>query len=458
MQADFTQFMHARGSDTLRDKAMQQAFRKFGLGILLFYLVAIFFLERIGSHARIEDFLTPLLAIAILPFLSWELLKISAAPATYFLAAFVITAVSIIVGYLPPKVLLIWGKEFQYFLAFMLFVGLFLGCEDKIKAIRWVLFGLCAWGVGYALFAVLTGDIRHYGLTYFTERDSPSLSAWIYINLFVAGLILRRCFGAGKWFMLPIILLLLICVVTVGTRTGDIALLVFLTAYALYHVGWRMALGGIMAVAAVAAFMIWHEAIVAYFRDVNVLISAGLSRAETLMQFSATLEGARIESWQTVLSKWAEGNILFGCGRGCSHLDAHGNVPSLGLGADNQYTVNLLELGVFGSALFLVALGWLVYQVKQPLRKLYAPYVLAYLAGGMAMEIWQLSKPGQLFWLISGVFIVLSRYEQMFGQFLPSHDGMDAMKTMLKRRRFRPFGVISSQNRFTSGTLFRRNL
>ena len=157
----------------------------------------------------------------------------------------------------------------------------------------------------------------------------------------------------------------------------------------------------------------FRDDIVSYLYSIQAdLIASPLHRAKAILYY---LEGEHLDSfmrsrgnsWISVLKiAFDRYAFVFGGGRGFSHMDIYGTVSSLGLGGDNQYTVNIAELGMIGSSLLFLAIGSIYSFVHRSLRYLYLPYVLVYLIGGMACEIFQLSKSGQLFWLVSAYFIV----------------------------------------------------
>ena len=160
-------------------------------------------------------------------------------------------------------------------------------------------------------------------------------------------------------------------------------------------------------------YVIFRDDIVSYLYSIQAdIIAAPLHRARAILYY---LEGKHLDSfmrsrgnsWLSILGKsFDRYAFIFGGGRGFSHTDIYGEVSSLGLGGDNQYTVNIAELGIFGSSLLFLAIAGVYSFIHRSLRYLYLPYVLVYLLGGMACEIFQLSKSGQLFWLVSAYFIV----------------------------------------------------
>jgi hypothetical protein len=135
------------------------------------------------------------------------------------------------------------------------------------------------------------------------------------------------------------------------------------------------------------------------------MISAPISRASTLFE-KGTLTGARISSWISVLENAYSNNKLgLGGGRGFTHLRDNSESLSLGLGADNQYTVNLAELGLAGSIIFFGSLLYICQFIHPDLKRLYYPYLISCVVSGFALEVFQLSKSGQLFWLNTAYII-----------------------------------------------------
>jgi hypothetical protein len=170
-----------------------------------------------------------------------------------------------------------------------------------------------------------------------------------------------------------------------------------------------------MMMAGILLFAVFQDNIVSYLYSIHAdMLANPLHRVRALFSYAQGKEidlfilsrgNSWIEILQTALDRCA---FMIGGGRGFSHMDAYGAMPSLGLGADNQYTVNIAEIGIVGSALLFLAIGSVYSFVHRNLRDLYVPYLFVYLVAGMSLEVFQLSKSGQLFWLVAAYFIVKS--------------------------------------------------
>lgn len=381
-----------------------------GLATLALYVSSIVFFKRLESGFRVEDYLLPVLTVSTMSLVSRSVSNHLRGPALYIGWSAAVTMVAIASTHLPISALLIWGKETQYLLGFCLLLGLFAGREQRVLQLKPYLLALCGWGCCYTVYSVVTGNLGYYGLGYYNEMDSPSLNAWMYFNLFVMAVLLRRAFDLRKAIAIPLVGCLFCAVLLTGSRTGQITIIAFSVLY-LYTSGSRRSvlLAAALFGAVLVAFGEWSYEIIAYLEDTNPIAAGAASRFQSLLTFAQTIEASRYATWQLTWDKWLNGNILFGCGRGCNNLSAPGVIESLVMGGDNQYTRNLQEIGVIGQAIFAGVLLGLILAVGRPFRGMYGAYVAAYALGGMTMEVWQLSKPGQLFWLISALFLVLGR-------------------------------------------------
>jgi hypothetical protein len=425
-------------------------FLKLTVWFLLLNLFIIFTLPRIAGHFRGEDILTP-----ILIFIDCTLLfrfantnhlykRFILSSIVYFTYSFFITCLNVFLNGLPIKAFLILGKEAQYFLIFYLMYTVFNLDRRYIKRTMDVVLVFSVVAVVVALFFVLFDIQDYYGIRFLNVYRSPSLSMLMYFNCAALCFLYSYCFKK-KFFVLTIVLLL--TVMLVGSRTGDIITIVFLLLWIyvcfMYKFSHRVAYC-LLILFFVAISIVYNKQIyrIMYFNHIQKkVISASLSRMATLLTPLQTLVGARMNSWKSIayasidstepsLSNNTEAStsgigltcnsvtitnkkllyLLFGRGRGSTHIDKQGNFH-LGLGADNQYTKNLYELGVVGSLAFFYMLFSFCNYIKYPLKKFYLIYLFCYLLSGLSMETWQLSKGGQMFWIITAFFVSFSMNE-----------------------------------------------
>ncbi len=385
--------------------------------VLIAYVGAIIFLPRIHGNLRYEDLITPLLALAIFIALRTSLNRRSVLfGGLYFSYTLVITLLNIAVDTIPLEAIIIFGKEFQYFLGFLVMLAV----AQEYTYIKWVrrTFWIGALFAGLTgLWMLVTGQKGYYGISYITEMDSPSLSALMYFNLAVLALILRSdspsVFFRGSLLFLSMLLFGMLLMV--GSRTG------FMMGGTFFLVLWIssvrrpiLLLLFLAAVAGVVASMLYSkinylgEMILLFQTDDNVT-SGSISRLATMFLDDSTLADSRFDAWGilfTLATENAQG-VIFGCGRGCGHVylaDIHDGFP-LGLSGDSQYLVTFLEGGLIGIVLFAAMLFFLARGVQVRYRPIYLPYLSAYLVGGIFVELFLLSKGGGFFWLISAMVI-----------------------------------------------------
>lgn len=394
--------------------------------VLFFYIISIFFLPRLNTflgesvhrNLRIEDLFFPIMFLVTVFSIHRRTLNYALGPIIYHSYALLITLSGLLLYSLPPEALFIWGKEFQYIVGFILFVECMRSNPRLLMFFERVVIAAGLAGVVFLLSRMT--DIHRiwggYGITHFATLISSSLTAWMYFNLFFlfAAIIGVGDVGARTKFIIKICVPLLAAgALLSGTRTMFICLPVFISVYVWKTLQPAKIGAWFIMVLLIIFYAIFRDGIVSYLYSIQAdIIASPLHRARALFNY---LEGKDIDlfmlsrgnSWATILSSAFDRCVfIFGGGRGFSHMDAHGAMSGLGLGGDNQYTVNIAELGIFGSSLLFLAIGSVYSFIHRSLRRLYFPYVVVYLIGGMALEIFQLSKSGQLFWLVSAYFIV----------------------------------------------------
>ena len=396
--------------------------------MLFFYIICIFFLPRLNTffgesvqpNLRLEDLFFPLMFFVTALSIHRRTLNYALGPILYICYCLFITLLGLLLYSIPPKAAFIWGKEFQYIVGFILFIECMRSNPRLLLFFEKVV--LVAGLAGLVFLLSCMADVNRigggYGFAHFTEPISSSHTAWIFFNLLFlfAAIASFGAVGTHTKFIIKICVpLLAIGSFLSGTRTNFIVLALFISIYV-----WKtlqpvkICLWCLM-IAGIVLFAIYQNDIVSYLYSIHAdLIANPLHRVKALFSY---VQGkdldlfmlSRGDSWAEILSvSFDRYSFIIGGGRGFSHMDAYGAIPSLGLGGDNQYTVNIAEIGTFGSALLFLAIGSVYSFVHRSLRHLYFPYVFVYLIAGMSLEIFQLSKSGQLFWLVAAYFIVKS--------------------------------------------------
>ena len=390
---------------------------KIGILILLLYFVSIAIMPRIHGHLRYEDFLTPLLFLMIFALLRKSLLEYIFIPVLYFCYCFLITALNIIMGKIPLISFLIWGKELQYFLAFALICGLLVRKHDYITLLFSIIKLLILFGIVSGVYSLVLGMQGYYGIGYFNEPSSPSLSMLMYFNLGVLSVFYTNMIDRGNRRMFFVCSMILSCLtLMVGSRTGVMMILVFWGSWLFFSSKFKMTILflivfiGTLTIALLAVLDYNIDDIYSsmYYNMINnKAVSAAVSRASGLIMLYDTLEGDRFSSWKSILQRAFNTNFILGNGRGFTHMSS--NSFNLELAGDSQYTVNLAEIGILGSIVFFLMLYGFGKKLHYKLRTFYISYLLAYLSAGMTMEVWQLSKGGQMFWIMTGLLLMFSR-------------------------------------------------
>jgi len=409
-------------------REMASMIRRIQAGVLFSYIICVLFLPRLSTllgesvhrNLRLEDLIFPIMLFAVALSLHRRTLNYALGPILYICYGFLITLLGLLLYAMPPKALFIWGKEFQYIVGFVLFLECMRSNPRLLLLFEKV--AIAAGLVGVVFLLSRMTDIHRlwgqYGMNHFTTPIASSLSAWMYFNLFFLSAVIV---GSGdverhtKTIIKICIPLLALGALLSGTRTMFIVLPLFISIY-VWLTLQPVKLGlWFMMVAGIVFFAIFRNEIVSYLYSIQAdMIAIPLDRLGALFSYAQgkdidLLILSRGNSWAEVLgAAYDRWSFVIGGGRGFSHMDASGVMPSLGLGGDNQYTVNIAEIGIFGSVLLLLAIGSVYSFVHRSLRYLYIPYVLVYLIAGMSMEIFQLSKSGQLFWLIAAYFIIKS--------------------------------------------------
>ena len=370
-------------------------------------MISIFLFPRLSGLFRVEDFLTPGLLVGALISLNNRTFRYCILPLVYFVYGFIITGVSVVFFELPLQAYLIWGKEFQYILIFMIVINF-----PKDKVTRNFIHSLIIFMLLVASFSgiyLLVSGVRgYYGVGYFTE-SSPSLGMLMYFHCLFWSVYFYKVYKNPIYLCSAVLFFIL--AILVGSRTGQIITIILSFSLLLLHSERKiyiLVLSLIFSILVSINSGFIYETLY-HINTGNLAIDGGFSRLATILKISETIQGSRIVSWLSVVNQALDTNPIFGCGRGCSHIS--GSTFSLGMGADNQYTVNFLELGVVGSFLFVLILVVILINFYKDsfVFKLYLPYILAMVTAGMAMEVFQLSKGGSLFWFSTAMMFICQK-------------------------------------------------
>jgi len=388
------------------------------ISILFIPRLTTFFGESVHRNLRFEDLLFPIMFFVTVFSIHRRTLNYALGPILYICYGLLATLLGLLLYSLPPKALFIWGKEFQYIVGFILFFECMRSNPRLLLFFERVVIAAGLAGVVFLLVCMLDVNFitKGHGITHFATPFASSLTTWMYFNLLflcaaIAGF---GDVGARTKSLIKICVPLLAAgALLSGTRTSFIVLVLFVSVYVWktlqpVKIGmWLLMMVGIV------IFAISQDDIVSYLYSIDAKIFAyPLDRVRALFWY---VQGDKLDlfmlsrghSWAEILNSAFEHFVfVIGGGRGFTHINSFGMIPSLGLGGDNQYTVNIAEIGIFGSALFFLAIGSVYSFVHRSFRCLYFPYVFVYLIAGMSLEIFQLSKPGQLFWLVTAYFIV----------------------------------------------------
>jgi hypothetical protein len=384
-------------------KNLHHAAMNCSLFVLVFYLLLVFFAPRLSGNFRFEDLLTPFLALLLIPAFNSKIFINSTTIFIYFFYSLAITLIYIINGTLTYDALFIWGKEFQYLLIFLTTLCLCRYSYYKHQIYNTIKVGILA-ACLFGAWEAISGNQSYYGIGYINDYSS-TISSVMYFSFTILSLILYEKEKKTRYIFSALICFIL--VILVGARTAQAALIIFMAIY-LYKNNIYGLFFVLCFALTVLTLTIFSEPLLNFFYNIdtsNTAVDGGISRMSTMLTPIETLTASRGNSWGLMLNEGFSRSPFFGCGRGCSHIDPSAEITMpLGLGGDNQYLVNFVDLGIFGSILFLVAIFAQLFRVTT-FRKIYLAFFVSYFASGFAIEIWQLSRGGLFFWLITALLI-----------------------------------------------------
>ena len=386
------------------------------LFLILCYFV-IFLVPRIGGNLRLEDILMPL--IIVLPFF----LSISKKIFFLILPYLLLILYELLVlsfyfsnGSMPLDSFLLIGKFFQYLFLYLLTLVILEKDSGKFlftKFFKLMIFIGMIWG-----FLALTIFDRpgYYGISWINEL-SPSLSGLVFFSLTVIATTLYLQGLLKPFYGITAITLLIFLIFSVGSPSAfvEVCIFIFLLSFLRLIISYKFIIFFSSLLATFLFFQLDFVSIETALYNNEIPIEAvqmSVSRFAALLSLIDSIEGSRGYSWDLLISKFWDGNIFFGCGRGCSHLE--GEYFSTAISGDSQYLVNLVEIGMIGSILFILAVISPSFAIKGDLRIIWFPFLISYLIWGINAEVWLVSKGAQMFWLIAAYLISFSSIKQRY--------------------------------------------
>jgi hypothetical protein len=197
----------------------------------------------------------------------------------------------------------------------------------------------------------------------------------------------------------------------VGSRTGMVASLIFLVyySYIINFLNWLKIL----------KFSFWFFCSFMFlffllpdslFDDYLNPILNLIARIDTFSDIGDTLSKSRGDVLVQLIEYYRSGNLLqmiFGYGRGASLIARGGDFDQIALAGDNYIFSSLVEIGLLGTLYFLSINIYLYFLIKNAwIKHSYLLLFFIYIIYGLTIEIWLLSKSGQVWWLL--VFVMLN--------------------------------------------------
>ena len=389
----------------------------FSTGTILIVLISLllFLAPRYQGNLRYEDFLTPIIFIYVL--ITARMYHLNYIyPSIFFIAyIWICTIYSILYEYVPIEALIILGKETQYFFIFFLTIIVLLKSKKSISAVLNVFKLIILFTCLYILYAVFFDVRGYYGISSFNEYGA-TLTALLFFNLFVINTIIQTNEDKISFLSLLQSLILLVGLSLVGSREGFLSILIFIFLYFFLFKISYVKLYSVFFIALIFPLIALNSEVILnflYHNNIsNIAISTSISRLASLFTFFDTLADSRITFWERNWEVYLDTNLFFGNGRGASHSIIDGKL-ALGLGGDNQYIINLIEIGIIGSLIFLFIVLYPSKYIKSKWALIWYAYLFTYILWGLSAEIWLLSKGGTLFWMVTALLISLSSINQV---------------------------------------------
>ena len=181
----------------------------------------------------------------------------------------------------------------------------------------------------------------YYGISWVNEI-SPSLSALIYFNLFILSIVCIYARVGNFKVNIFLSLFIIFLYFLVGSRSAMVALPIFLLLLWFLQISISSKIiFSSLAFSVVLFFTIYPLDLLDIQQNIEFLVGEEgplqnvVERFSTLIFILDALDQSRGNSWNYWLNIYNEGNILFGCTRGCAHIV--GDSFSTVMSGDSQY-------------------------------------------------------------------------------------------------------------------------
>tara|TARA_R110001599_G_scaffold326067_1_gene538478 strand:- start:3790 stop:5031 length:1242 start_codon:yes stop_codon:yes gene_type:complete len=391
------------------EKTYRQLSWRLYAGTLLFYVSCIYLFPRIpGIPLRIEDLFFPLFLIIAILSLDGLPKKVTLPALLYCLYILIGSLVGILLQRIDIKGLSVSVKEIQYILGFFL---LYSCCNKEqdvaLKTIQSLVLVLWIPAL-YGCFMVVTNQIGYYGISALNEK-SPSLSGQMYFSGFVLSLTLFTFFRGKSYAALA--LMMFVSASMVGSRTAVAMLLLFFLVRALKF-NWKLVRFIVLFILFVYAASFLMGFYLDNFYDGVSVFDRSVRRANSLFSLQQSL-APRVDSWveHRFHTDIRPVSALFGYGRGYENMLPDGTWRGFELNVDSQYIRDFFEIGLLGMVLKVSVFLIIASSMKGPYFNIFIAYLVCYAAAGVTMELFNLSKPGALFWLVAALCLVCSKFD-----------------------------------------------
>jgi len=379
------------------------------VSVLFFYLACLYLFPRIpGIPLRLEDIFFPIFLMVAAYSLSGLSKLVTMVILAYCFYIFIGSLFGVLYGKVDIRGLSVAIKEIQYVVGFFLIYASVnfsrLNFEQYLRTIATVLWLPAMYG----LFMVATNQVGYYGISALNEK-SPSLSGQMYFSGFVLSFILYKLFNQKQYLVLSVLL----CIGTfmVGSRTAIAMLLLFLF-FQNVRFNWKFIKFVLIAMSVLYLSSIAVDFYLNHFYDETSVVGRVLRRANSLFQLADNLT-PRINAWvahrfHTPIDSWS---VLFGQGRGYENMNPDGTWRGFELNVDSQYVRDFFEIGLIGILMKVSAILVVISSLRGIYFNIFIAYLISYAAAGVTMELFNLSKPGALFWLVSALCLVCSKFD-----------------------------------------------
>ncbi len=394
--------------------------------LALLSLLGIFFFPRLeliaGAKLRLEDLTYIIISLILLyRFLTGKILVYNEfiLPLVYFAYPFCISLARAISGQeWGPYFLVFWGKEFQYFIFFVLFF--YLTLKENIEPLLYFLLILVLFNALYGTYSIVFRIKDYYGIGTPFLRIASALSGQIYFGGAIVALFINYFdFIKSKTKRLFIYLLMvvsIICCLATGAKSSSFAVMAFFTLFYVLNdfmmvnkidrifqklLKWYI----LMILMALLIFVVaikWDYQIGDYInlgRLANPAVSVMRRYKEDIIP--------KFTIFDSPLDIFVGVGYLAG--------QEPGGEIHFTSGYDSQYGRNLMVLGIIGTVIWICMLGKFGWYLRAN-RKLFIYYcslLIAYLVMGFGLESFQSSKSGPIFWIITGMLLGRARRKRI---------------------------------------------